>query len=770
MWHDYPYTDLNELNLDWFLKEFKAYYEKTVEQDQKITTLEETVEQFTNFVTNYFDNLDVQQEINNKLDAMAASGELQAMLQPYFDGFVEAVNDQITTQNNRINTLDARMDEFARLSEGSTTGDAELMDIRVGANGVKYADAGTAVRSQVDQINSALKQNNPESNDYISIFDGFAEVQNGYKALVSGGNVGRNAVTGVNFVSIPIGNIGDGILIKYTNLTTLATAASNLVIFADKGTIVELPASYGYLSKNNIEVGWNNVARYDSVSGLAYISKAAFTTLYASTAFVFVNILDADEIYNVTWHDNRSVYDITSGICASHNLIGNEAGVYYPVDIPAGSTLKVTTYRGQAMTNSIQVYLYNAEKTQVDYFGLVAGAIGRTYAIPAARGAISYVGLNVASDIPIQLELTNVTDFEFYQITSKLVSDKFKELDNAIENISPSDDNLPAFVVSAGNDAYRRIMTWADDDEFAMIAQVTDLHSAETMKYKAAGYLNDLNHLFGFDIIGNFGDIGLDTPSETLDNAWALVMDTKRLQDATSPWIFMRGNHDHGRVARFTNQNLSNFFEMPSAKQHPEINASGECYGYIDLNDRQLRVIYLNTSDDKYYGGYDIKVAQLEWLVDTLESVTAGWNVVILSHMDVDASGRWNSYPTDADGDNFDTLRSIMEGFVAKTSGSNVGTGVSWDFTAVDAGCKLVCSFAGDSHFNNMAVTNGVRYITRQGYGGISDAEMPAGATKDPLNPTTQCLFDVLCIKNDGNAAVFRIGVGSPDRDIEFTY
>ena len=152
----YPYTDYHELNLDWFLEEFKKYYENTIVQDQKIATMEKTVQQFTAFVTNYFDNLDVQQEINNKLDAMAASGELQAMLQPYFDNFVESVDDQITTQNQRITTLESRMDTFASLPDGSTAGDAELLDIRVGANGVIWPSAGDAVRGQVSEITTVL--------------------------------------------------------------------------------------------------------------------------------------------------------------------------------------------------------------------------------------------------------------------------------------------------------------------------------------------------------------------------------------------------------------------------------------------------------------------------------------------------------------------------------------------------------------------------------------------------------------------------------------
>ena len=84
-----------------------------------------------------------------KADAAAAS-----------EAAVNGVSTQLTTRMSAIETeqavQDARMDTFTSLPEGSTSGNAELADIRVGADGTTYDTAGNAVRGQISELKSDL--------------------------------------------------------------------------------------------------------------------------------------------------------------------------------------------------------------------------------------------------------------------------------------------------------------------------------------------------------------------------------------------------------------------------------------------------------------------------------------------------------------------------------------------------------------------------------------------------------------------------------------
>jgi hypothetical protein len=72
---------------------------------------------------------------------------------------LSALAAEISERKNSDAVLKSRMDAFTSLKPGGTVGDAELRDIRIGANGVTYASAGDAVRSQLSNINEDLSNN-----------------------------------------------------------------------------------------------------------------------------------------------------------------------------------------------------------------------------------------------------------------------------------------------------------------------------------------------------------------------------------------------------------------------------------------------------------------------------------------------------------------------------------------------------------------------------------------------------------------------------------
>lgn len=104
------------------------------------------------------------QASQSKSEAMGAASSAQgsaAAAQGYQQGAAASASEV----RGVAGTLNARMDTFTTLAEGSTTGDAELVDIRVGVDGTTYTNAGGAVRGQISQLKEDL---NDVSQDIVT--------------------------------------------------------------------------------------------------------------------------------------------------------------------------------------------------------------------------------------------------------------------------------------------------------------------------------------------------------------------------------------------------------------------------------------------------------------------------------------------------------------------------------------------------------------------------------------------------------------------------
>ena len=88
--HDFPYLDTRDINLDWLLKNMKTvvqqWAEYQISMNTQFSNLSQAFDALKQWIDEYFDNLDVSAEIEQKLDRMAVSGELGYIMRPIVAG------------------------------------------------------------------------------------------------------------------------------------------------------------------------------------------------------------------------------------------------------------------------------------------------------------------------------------------------------------------------------------------------------------------------------------------------------------------------------------------------------------------------------------------------------------------------------------------------------------------------------------------------------------------------------------------------------------
>ena len=153
-----PYVpgDPYSYDLKWIVEELK----KAIEL---YTPISQEVQDLYDFVHDYFESTRFEEQLDAALRVLASDGTLANLIQPLFDEYKIDVDTEISNMINRLNgqdsaidVLSARMDTFASLPAGATSGNAELLDIRVGYSGTTWPSAGDAVRGEDQKLQDQL--------------------------------------------------------------------------------------------------------------------------------------------------------------------------------------------------------------------------------------------------------------------------------------------------------------------------------------------------------------------------------------------------------------------------------------------------------------------------------------------------------------------------------------------------------------------------------------------------------------------------------------
>lgn len=177
---------------------------------------------------------------------------------------VTSLTGRVSDCENDIATQTARIDNIASLSEGSTTGDAELQDIRIKADGVTANTAGDAVREQIRSVINDIGQ--------ITLkkpLNGWSESSNDFYNLASSrAEIGVDSQNEWNYIKIPA-TVGEKFIVSGDTVGNEARAwgfvDSALYVLAKEenaGNIsdkeIVAPANSAYLIINKLASNNNN--------------------------------------------------------------------------------------------------------------------------------------------------------------------------------------------------------------------------------------------------------------------------------------------------------------------------------------------------------------------------------------------------------------------------------------------------------------------------------------------------------------------------------
>ncbi len=296
--------------------------------------------------------------------------------------------------------------------------------------------------------------------------------------------------------------------------------------------------------------------------------------------------------------------------------------------------------------------------------------------------------------------------------------------------------------------------SWKGKDEVVAIATVSDIHSWDGRFEKPLNWKDHKLHVLlaqraakalGCNLFADLGDTGFDcrgTWKIPSDKAWAetrLKAQDALYRDLEIPFMQITGNHDRGNVSnRVANAEFGNRFNRRRQNSSFILSKCGT-WGYYDLPGKMTRVIFLNTSAERDGIGAD----QIAFLKEAL-STSGGRRVIVLTHVCLHLqAGRWMRYGKGPAKERygFPETRKVLEDFAAAKPG------------------QLVCVFAGDSHYNQDATLNGVRYLITQSYGWCGDDDCSPGGYRVNFDRTKDMFVDVICLKPvTGELKILRVG------------
>ena len=177
-YNKYPYTDFHELNLDWVIARVKKLTEDWLATQEAWNNTQEQWQQLYDYVHDYFTNLDVQDEINNKINQMILDGTFLTIVTPTInqtvvDATTSWLADHITQPTTPA--IDTSLSIAGAAADAKVTGDS-INELREEvANEINALTSGNypiVVGYYVDKWGGITADANATMTDFIPVVAG----------------------------------------------------------------------------------------------------------------------------------------------------------------------------------------------------------------------------------------------------------------------------------------------------------------------------------------------------------------------------------------------------------------------------------------------------------------------------------------------------------------------------------------------------------------------------------------------------------------------
>ena len=526
------------------------------------------------------------------------------------------INNTIDTQNNKINsiktqqdkltsaqtTLSQRMDTFIKLADGSTTGDAELKDIRVSANDITYNTAGEAVRGQYTQLNDGLS-----------------------KVIYPYVNLSNKDIRVIKKLYIPIGT---KFRIETLNGQNFGQTTTLRLLDIDKNEI----SYYSIFENTSYRDMINNFDKdihYIKLNGGPDINPFKTISFIPSTLSGRVDKLESN------------VFNEMDSILLSKDYLRNGS------ISNAGNTEVVASKLIFTKAKSIKVVTDRPNKSGFKYVYSYASSSGICFDInnnlPFRKNFIDYSEpLNYSDEYEtwsdgdiygVQIAIgeynpttkifnpLRVSDFEDYKI---YVYDTTGLKNSLRIDLIENEKGYPSFYDSyildrIENIKHKDILIGNSGDSFAFI---TDLHDQNN--YYSPFLAKKIYDNTSVKKIVYGGDY-INEPSSK-ETALSLLLDCRNKCMVKDDVIFLRGNHDTNPYGK-GQLTVGEFYSIFDRHIEKHINTNKNTYFYYDNDSQKIRYIFVDSGVDG-----TISDTQKNWIKANTENLSSEWTIVVFMH------------------------------------------------------------------------------------------------------------------------------------------